>query len=295
MSQQGKTPPPAAVLRGRTTGGVGSGPSPWQTAPGAPADWAASRRNMLAASDDGMAMPSALDEFLFDLRGYSVLPQALSTAEVKEINDYVDALDLESRPIGDWEGDVELHSYYRKPGDVDDGEAPTIGGSQYAGAEKGINDGWNLQHIYEGGEPFEELLDHPAWYGHVAKYLGRASPFVFELFINTRNRGGFIGVHSGGWKAGIDGQPNPGHIVPRPGELAPAPAGAEAAGDPEWACTLVSVILALNDIGPGDGATVLYVPTQSPPRLFRARVLRDEFTASREVIKQTLSIQVTGT
>ena len=38
----------------------------------------------------------------------------------------------------------------RKPGDVDDGEAP-IGGSQYDGAEQGINDGWNLQHIYEGG------------------------------------------------------------------------------------------------------------------------------------------------
>lgn len=50
-----------------------------------------------------------------------------------------------------------------------------------------INDGWNLQHIYEGGEQFEKLLDHPAWYGRVAKYLGRASPFVFELFINVRN------------------------------------------------------------------------------------------------------------
>jgi hypothetical protein len=162
----------------------------------------------------------------------------------------------------------------RKPGDVDDGEAP-IGGSQYDGAEQGINDGWNLQHIYEGGgtkthisfapfdtkkrsfyqarlgtntgKPqkemrllagvFENLLDHPSWYatfwasflgvvfltkreplprqardtretlnverkecvslrgryGRVAKYLGRASPFVFELFINVRNPGGFIG------------------------------------------------------------------------------------------------------
>ena len=36
-------------------------------------------------------------------------------------------------------------------------------------------------------EQFEKLLDHPAWYGRVAKYLGRASPFVFELFINVRN------------------------------------------------------------------------------------------------------------
>lgn len=74
----------------------------------------------------------------------------------------------------------------RKPGDIDDGQAP-IGGSQYPGAEKGINDGWNLQHIYEGGEQFEKLLDHPSWYGRVARYLGQASPFVFELFINVRN------------------------------------------------------------------------------------------------------------
>jgi hypothetical protein len=40
-------------------------------------------------------------------------------------------------------------------------------------------------------------------YGHVTKYLGEASPFVFELFINVREAGGFIGVHSGGWKAGL--------------------------------------------------------------------------------------------
>eukprot|EP01043_Picozoa_sp_COSAG02_P059529 COSAG02_NODE_7606_length_2936_cov_5.615791_3_plen_89_part_00 len=67
-------------------------------------------------------------------------------------------------------------------------------------------------------------------------------------------------MHSGGWKAGLDGSPRPGHIVPRPGELAPAsqsPNGAAGSGtDPEWACTLVSIILALNDIGPGDGPTV---------------------------------------
>ena len=148
----------AMVLRGRV-GRPTAAANPWQTA--ADPDWG--RRNTLAAADDTMAIPTALDEYLFDLRGYSVLPQALSAAGVKEINDYIDALDLESRPIGDWEGDVEIHSYYRKPGDVDDGESPTIGGSQYAGAEEGINDGWNLQHIYEAGEPFEELLDHPAW------------------------------------------------------------------------------------------------------------------------------------
>ena len=50
-------------------------------------------------------------------------------------------------------------------------------------------------------------------------------------------------MHSGGWKGGLDDELRPGHIV---GTLA----------EPEWACTLVSIILALNDIGPGDGPTV---------------------------------------
>ena len=67
-------------------------------------------------------------------------------------------------------------------------------------------------------------------------------------------------MHSGGWKGGLDGIPRPGHIVPRPGELVSTSQSPNRAADggtePEWACTLVSIILALNDIGPGDGPTV---------------------------------------
>lgn len=49
--------------------------------------------------------------YLFDLRGYSVLPNALPAEDMRAINDWIDGLDLERRPIGDWEGDVEIHSY----------------------------------------------------------------------------------------------------------------------------------------------------------------------------------------
>ena len=45
------------------------------------------------------------------MRGYTVLPNALPADEIKEINDWIDGLELERRPIGDWEGDVEIHSY----------------------------------------------------------------------------------------------------------------------------------------------------------------------------------------
>ena len=66
---------------------------------------------MLAAADESMPGPTPLEEYLFDLRGYSVLPNALPAEDVTAINDWIDDLDLESRPIGDWEGDVEIHSY----------------------------------------------------------------------------------------------------------------------------------------------------------------------------------------
>ena len=75
-----------------------------------------------------------------------------------------------------------------------------------------------------------------------------------------------LGVQSGGWKAGLDGAPRPGHIVPRghgpgpgrlPGDVSPPYDNSAGVREPEWSCTLISIILALNDIGPGDGATVL--------------------------------------
>ena len=56
--------------------------------------------------------------YLFDLRGYSVLPNALPAADIRAINDWIDGLQLESRPIGDWEGDVEIHSYCTRPSNL---------------------------------------------------------------------------------------------------------------------------------------------------------------------------------
>jgi hypothetical protein len=61
-----------------------------------------------------------------------------------------------------------------------------------------IDDGYNLQHIYEAGPVFESLLNHPSWWGWVQHFLGEAEPFMHEMFLNVRGRGGYIGVHSGG-------------------------------------------------------------------------------------------------
>jgi hypothetical protein len=190
-----------------------------------------------------------------DLRGYRVLPGVLSTEEVCELTDWLDQHGSDSDktlpPVGSWLGDVELHSYYTAP----DGSNPS-----------GVDDGMNFQHIYEAGEPWERLLDHPSWYPLVKKYLGQGTPFVHELFANVRGPGGFIGIHSGGWTSAGQHLGTPGtdgHIKVRPGEMdhperfPSAAAAVEEAGvdqtSPEWAFTYLSIIVALTDTGPGDG------------------------------------------
>ena len=121
-----------------------------------------------------MAVPTPMDEYTFDLRGYILVPGALDQAELAAINGYVDALG----PLidhGGWYENVEVHSYY---------------GGGPGQAKRGIDDGYNLQHIYEAGPVFETLIDHPKWFGHVEHFLGAGEPFMHELFLNVRGKGG---------------------------------------------------------------------------------------------------------
>jgi|EP01046_Picozoa_sp_COSAG06_P013720 hypothetical protein len=115
-----------------------------------------------------------------------------------------------------------------------------------------IDDGYNLQHIYEAEEPtgiFRKLIDHPSWFDLVEYYMGSGTPFMHELFLNVRGPGGYIGVHSGNPTFG-----GRGWGVKAAGDK---PAGVSSPPDIEWAVGYMSIIIALEDIGPGDGATVL--------------------------------------
>ena len=152
-----------------------------------------------------------LEEYLFDLRGYTILPQAVDPEHLSAMNAWIDALP----PIeqGQWHGNMVGHNY---------------GGA----------DGFNLQNIIEGGELFERLIDHPEWIGRARRYIGSGDrPFVYEVFLNLRGPGGFIGIHSGGHN--LDFHRRTGR------------------SRGQWVCTMLSLILALTDIGPGDGATTL--------------------------------------
>lgn len=80
--------------------------------------------------------PSDREIYHFDLNGFVVLRGALSTQEVADLNATIDAIpELEK---DGWHGHVHAQQY-------------------------GEKNGINLQQIYEAGEPFENLIDHPSW------------------------------------------------------------------------------------------------------------------------------------
>ncbi|MEM8857560.1 MAG: phytanoyl-CoA dioxygenase family protein [Chloroflexota bacterium] len=162
--------------------------------------------------------PSDREKYLFDLRGYIVLRGALSPEEVTACNQGIDAmLPIEEE---EWVGYVHGHSFQD-------------------------NDGVNLQQIYEGGPAFERLIDHPSWIEKVKCFVGGEGTFDYnhgplfidENFANLRGPGQAIGLHSGGEK-----------LIKRI---------QYQFRDGKFACGQVNVLMALTDVGRGDGATMV--------------------------------------
>ena len=165
-----------------------------------------------------MSVVTDLQTYLFDLRGYVKLEGALSTGEVAALNAALVAIPrLEP---GQWYGHVHGHSYY--------------GG-----------DGLNYQQIYEAGEAFERLIDHRSWIDHVKLYVGGEGSFDYhhgplfidECFANFRLPGEGIGLHSGGYP--------------------PIHRNQYRYHGGRFMCGQVNVLMALTDIEPGDGGTVV--------------------------------------
>lgn len=102
--------------------------------------------------------------------------------------------------------------------------------------------GLELQNIIEAGAPFEQLIDHPAWIDRLRRYCGEAGTYVGGLFIDecfatVRRTGGFFPVHSGNQDGVVRNQFR---VV-----------------NGQFRCGQVNILLALTDIGPGDGGTLV--------------------------------------
>lgn len=160
-----------------------------------------------------MASKFDLQDYLFDLRGYLVLEQALAPGLLADLNRAFDSFPALER--GDWWGNVQR-----------------LDNNGRSGAE--------LQNIVEGGKPFETLIDNPAWIERVRQYCGEAGTYVEGLFIDEcfasiRRSGGYFPMHSGGQEGVVRNQFN---FV-----------------NGNFRCGQVNVLIALTDIGPGDGGT----------------------------------------
>lgn len=176
-------------------------------------------RKAFARIPGAMTNPlNPLETYLFDLRGYLVLKGALSAEEIRALNATLDGITV-SQP-GAWHGWVHAHSY-------------------------GGKDGTNLQQIYEAGPAFEALIDHPSWIEKVKALVGGQGTFDYqhgplfidENFANLRGPGEAIGLHSGG------------HNGTKRTQF--------RFRDGKFHCGQINILMALNDIGPGDGATMV--------------------------------------
>ena len=165
-------------------------------------------------------------DYLFDLQGYLVLPGALAAADLAAMNRWVD----------------DHWSYVQDPPSREGPRDQVQEGSWIGHVELhsyGPDDGVNFQNIVEGGAVFERLIDYPAWLPLVSRYVNSVNRLsIHETLLNVRTRGGFLFIHSGG------------HVPLSYFTFRQHNTGA-------WMVGQINVMMALNDIGPGDGPTVL--------------------------------------
>ncbi|HEX4139304.1 MAG TPA: phytanoyl-CoA dioxygenase family protein [Candidatus Methylacidiphilales bacterium] len=161
--------------------------------------------------------PEAFDtlDYLFDLRGYVILKQAIDPEHIAELNATFDS--FPELPYMGWWGNVQR-----------------LDNNGVAGIE--------LQNIVEAGEPFEKLIDNPAWFERLRRYCGEKNSYVDGLFIDEcfasiRRTGGFFPIHSGGHEAVVRNQFR---FI-----------------NGKFRCGQVNILMALTDIGPGDGGTLV--------------------------------------
>jgi len=154
-------------------------------------------------------------DYLFDLRGFLILRNAIDPEHVAELNRAFDQFPV--LPSLGWWGNVQR-----------------LDNNGLAGVE--------LQNIVEAGPAFEKLIDHPSWINRLFRYCGEKDTYVRGLFIDEcfasiRRTGGFFPIHSGGQDGIVRNQYR---FV-----------------NGKFRCGQVNILMALTDIGPGDGGTLV--------------------------------------
>ena len=164
------------------------------------------------------AIPSDLDEYMFDLNGFLLLRDVLSADDVAEGNGMIDAIpDLER---GGWHGWVQREDHPE---------------------HRGIS----FQQICELGGVFERMIDHPRYINYLLRFIGgqgthdyyHGPAAIDENFFSVRGPGEAIPVHSGGHD-----------LSSRTGYRY---------HNGRFLCGEINILTAFTPIGPGDGATMV--------------------------------------
>jgi len=163
-------------------------------------------------------IPTLLEEYMFDLQGFIILRGVLSRAELDACNDAIDAIPRSLPRLG-WYGAVQREDH------------PEHRGISY-------------HQIYEL-PAFSDLIDHPNYINYVARFVGGQNTFdnyhaplyIDEHFFNIRGPGDAIPLHAGG------------HDICKRMQF--------RYHNGRFACGQVNVLIAYNDIGSGDGATMV--------------------------------------
>ena len=118
-------------------------------------------------------------------------------------------------------------------------------GGWYRGAQRRDYNpatGLELHHCLEIGGPFEDLIDSPGWIEYVRHYAGEETSYVRGVFIDEciasiRESGGYHPLHSGGYRTPVRCQ--------------------YQYRDGQFRCGQVNILMALTEIGEGDGPTIV--------------------------------------
>lgn len=164
-------------------------------------------------------VPTALDEYLFDLNGFVILRGVLSPEEVADANARIDQIPR-SLPRKGWHGWVQREDH------------PEHRGISY-------------QQVYELGGTFERMIDHPNYINYVARFVGghdtfdyhHGPLFIDENFYTIRGPGEAIPLHAGGHDS--------------------CKRMSFKYHNGRFHCSQINVLIAFTDIGPGDGATMV--------------------------------------
>ena len=173
-----------------------------------------------------------LIDYLFDLNGYIIFREALEPDDLREMNNWIDdhqdfvegaRRGHDQADAGQWIGHVETHTY--------------------SGA-----DGTNFQNIIEAGPVFRKLINYPAWYTHIQRWINPMNRVsIHENLVSVRGQGGYIGIHCGG------------HLPINYMTFRQNNTG-------EWMVGQINCIMAMTDIGMGDGPTTI-VPGSHKARI----------------------------